>query len=105
MRSRLHPAATAAAEDGMKVGVAIKFQTSPTAPGDFRQVYEDCVSYARAADSLGFDYIVVPEHHSVRIGYDPTPFMALTAIARETKQIGLSTQPLLLPLYHPVHVA
>ena len=89
----------------MKVGIAIKFQTSPTAPGDFRQVYEDCLAYARAADSLGFDYVVLPEHHSVHIGYDPTPFLALTAIARETKRIGLSTQPLLLPLYHPVHVA
>jgi alkanesulfonate monooxygenase SsuD/methylene tetrahydromethanopterin reductase-like flavin-dependent oxidoreductase (luciferase family) len=89
----------------MKVGIAVKFQNSPAAPVDFRQVYEDAVQYAREADALGFDYIVVPEHHSVQIGYDPTPFLALTALARETRQIGLTTQPLLLPLYHPVHVA
>ena len=39
------------------------------------------------------------------IGYNPTPFLTLTAVARETEQIRLATQPLLLPLYHPVHVA
>ena len=89
----------------MKVGVAIKFQNSPTAPAEFTQVYEQQLEYARAADALGFDYIVVPEHHSVQIGYNPTPFLTLTAAARETKRIGLATQPLLLPLYHPVHVA
>ena len=57
------------------------------------------------ADALGFDYVIVPEHHSSEMGYDPTPFLALTAIARETKQIGLSTQPLLLPIQHPVEAA
>lgn len=89
----------------MLVGIGVKFKNSAGQPKPFREVYEQNLEYARAADALGFDYVVVPEHHSVRIGYDPTPFLALTAIARETRRIRLATQPLLLPLYHPVHVA
>lgn len=89
----------------MRVGIGVKFKNSVAFPKPFAQVYEECIEYARAADRLGFDYLVVPEHHSVQIGYNPTPFLTLTAIARETERIGLATQPLLLPLYHPVHVA
>ena len=89
----------------MRVGIGVKFKNAPAQPLEWRRLYEDCIAYAREADRLGFDYVVVPEHHSVQLGYDPTPFLTLTAIARETKNIGLATQPLLLPLYHPVHVA
>ena len=89
----------------MRVGVGVKFKRSPRHPRPWQQIYEECIEYARAADRLGFDYIVVPEHHSVDIGYNPAPFATLVALARETERIRLATQPLLLPLHHPVHVA
>ncbi|MBI2858915.1 MAG: LLM class flavin-dependent oxidoreductase [Chloroflexi bacterium] len=89
----------------MKVGVCIKFRNSYVFPKPFRHLYEEHIEYARAADALGFDYIVVPEHHSIEIGCNPAPFVTLAALARETKRIGLTTQPLLLPLYNPVWVA
>ena len=89
----------------MEIGIGVKFKRSPDSPQSWSEVYEEWIAYARAADRLGYDFIVVPEHHSVAIGYNPTPFLTLTALARETEQIRLATQPLLLPLYHPVHVA
>lgn len=89
----------------MKVGIGIKFKNSPKYPKTFRQVYEENIEYARAADALGYDYIVVPEHHSIDTGSNPTPFLTLAALARETKRIGLATQPLLLALYNPIEVA
>jgi alkanesulfonate monooxygenase SsuD/methylene tetrahydromethanopterin reductase-like flavin-dependent oxidoreductase (luciferase family) len=89
----------------MKAGISLKFRNSPAFPKPFQQVYEEHFEYARAADALGVDYLVVPEHHSFDIGYNPTPFVTLAALARETKRIGLSPQPLLLPLYNPVWVA
>ena len=89
----------------MQIGVGVKFKRAPDASQSWSEVYEEWIAYARAADRLGYDFIVVPEHHSVAIGYNPTPFLTLTALARETEQIRLVTQPLLLPLYHPVHVA
>ena len=89
----------------MEIGIGVKFKRAPDSPQSWSEVYEEWIEYARAADRLGYDFIVVPEHHSVAIGYNPTPFLTLTALARETEQIRLATQPLLLPLYHPVHVA
>ncbi len=89
----------------MRVGIGVKFKRPPDSDQSWSEVYEQSIAYARAADRLGFDYVVVPEHHSVQLGYNPTPFLTLTAIARETERIGLATQPLLLPLYHPIHVA
>ena len=89
----------------MEIGIGVKFKRAPDSPQSWSEVYEEWITYARAADRLGYDFIVVPEHHSVAIGYNPTPFLTLTALARETEQIRLATQPLLLPLYHPVHVA
>ncbi len=38
-------------------------------------------------------------------GYNPAPFVTLTALARETERIRLATQPPLLLLYNPVMVA
>lgn len=89
----------------MEIGIGVKFKRAAGSARDWREVYEEWIAYARAADRLGYDYVVVPEHHSVAIGYNPAPFVALAAIARETERIRLATQPLLLPLYHPVHVA
>ncbi|MYB40931.1 MAG: LLM class flavin-dependent oxidoreductase [Chloroflexi bacterium] len=89
----------------MEIGIGVKFKRAPDAAQSWSEVYEEWIEYARVADRLGYDFIVVPEHHSVAIGYNPTPFLTLTALARETERIRLATQPLLLPLYHPVHVA
>lgn len=89
----------------MQVGIGVKFKRAPDSSQSWAENYEEWIEYARVADRLGYDFIVVPEHHSVAIGYNPTPFLTLTALARETEQIRLATQPLLLPLYHPVHVA
>ncbi|MBI2936237.1 MAG: LLM class flavin-dependent oxidoreductase [Chloroflexi bacterium] len=89
----------------MKVGICVKFKNSSVSPRPFREVYEETIEYVRVADSLGFDQVCVPEHHSLDVGYNPTPFLTLTALARETKRIGLCAQPLLLPLYNPVAVA
>lgn len=89
----------------MQVGVGVKFKRAPGDGSSWTEVYEQSIAYAKAADRLGFDYVVVPEHHSAEIGFNPTPFLTLTAIARETEHVRLTPQPLLLPLYHPVHVA
>ena len=89
----------------MEIGISVKFKNSPDFPKPWPQLYEEWIEFAKAADRLGFDYIVEPEHHSVASGYNPAPFVTLAALARETERIKLTTQPLLLPLYNPVMVA
>ncbi len=76
----------------------------PARPEPWPQLNEECIEYARAADRLGFDYLVEPEY-PVEVGYNPAPFVTLTALARETERTRLATQPPLLQLYNPVMVA
>ncbi len=54
--------------------------------------------------SLGFDVLWAHEHHAGAAMY-PSPLMTLAALASRTKRIGLGTNMLLLPLYHPLRVA
>jgi len=59
---------------------------------------------ASMAEALGFDTLWAQEHHSMGMMY-PSPLVSLTALAGHTKTVGLGTNMLLLPLYHPVRVA
>lgn len=62
----------------------------------------DQIAYA---DQLGFDAIWITEHHFVADGYCPSPITVLAAIAARTARVKLSTDVLLLPLYHAVRLA
>lgn len=57
------------------------------------------------ADKLGFDTVLLSEHHGVPDGYNPSPFVLGAAIAARTERIRLNLFALLLPLHDPVRVA
>ncbi len=59
---------------------------------------------AELAEALGFDVLWAHEHHAGAAMY-PSPLMTLAALAAHTNRIGLGTNMLLLPLYHPLRVA
>jgi len=89
----------------IRIGVNVRFKRVELWPRTWPEVYREHLAYAAAADRLGFDGIWVPEHHCVPSGYNPAPFVALTAVAMATERCWIGTQPLLLPLYNPVLVA
>jgi probable F420-dependent oxidoreductase len=60
---------------------------------------------AQLAEQVGFEAILVGEHHQHRDGFLPSPLIVSTAVAARTQRIRVGTGVLLLPLYHPVHVA
>lgn len=64
----------------------------------------DYTSELQLADEVGLDGVLIPEHH----GFDKWPCQSLLTafhIGLQTKRIQVGTAPILLPLYHPVHVA
>ena len=70
--------------------------------GHFEYVVED----SQLAEGLGFDVVLLAEHHFwAEASAWGSPLLALAGIAQRTKTIKLGTGVLLLPLYHPVHVA
>jgi alkanesulfonate monooxygenase SsuD/methylene tetrahydromethanopterin reductase-like flavin-dependent oxidoreductase (luciferase family) len=89
----------------VRIGVNVRFKNPAPWARPWSEVYRDHVRYAQAAERLGFDGLWVPEHHCVPSGYNPAPFVALAAIAQATTRCTIGTQPLLLPLHHPVMVA
>jgi probable F420-dependent oxidoreductase len=70
-----------------------------------QQCIDDVCAEAQLAEKVGFDAILVGEHHQHRDGFLPSPLIVSTAIAARTQSIRVGTGILLLPLYHPVHVA
>ena len=74
------------------------------APVQSHAKFDAMCAQATLAESLGFRTLWAHEHHSQRMMY-PDPLMALAAMAPVTKQIGLGTNMLLLPIHHPLRVA
>jgi probable F420-dependent oxidoreductase len=70
-----------------------------------QQCIDEVCAEAQLAEQVGFDAILVGEHHQHRDGFLPSPLIVSTAVAARTQKIRIGTGILLLPLYHPVHVA
>ena len=69
--------------------------------GHFRTTLEE----ACLAESLGFDAVYLSEHHGVADGFYPSPFVVMGAIAGRTTRVRFWIGIIVLPLYHPLHVA
>ena len=70
-----------------------------------QQCIDEVCAEAQLAEQVGFDAILVGEHHQHRDGFLPSPLIVSTAVAARTQKIRIGSGILLLPLYHPVHVA
>jgi probable F420-dependent oxidoreductase len=69
------------------------------------QCVDETSAEAQLAESCGFDAIFFGEHHQDRDGFLPSPLIVAAAMAARTTRLKVGTSVILLPLYHPVHVA
>lgn len=69
---------------------------------DLYRAFLDQVAWA---DELGFDRVVLSEHHGSEDGYLPSPLIAAAAVAGRTRRIRIQISALLLPLYDPIRLA
>ena len=68
--------------------------------------YSELTEAVRVADRLGWQRVLVSEHHFHYYGGAvPNPAVVLAAWARETKNIRLAAGVSLVPLRHPLQVA
>ena len=79
----------------------MKFGLAPT---QSESTIDVMLRQALLAEDLGFETLWAQEHHSMGMMY-PSPLITLTALAGCTKTVGLGTNMLLLPLWHPLRVA
>lgn len=81
----------------------MKFGIFPIEGGD---TWEGVVDQCRLAEHLGFESCWVNDHQATEgENYWPSPLTRLTSIATTTEDLELVTSVLILPLYHPLHVA
>ena len=74
-------------------------------PATTAELHKATLDMAEWADRVGFDSIVVSEHHGSDDGFLPAPIVAAAAIAGRTRRAGISISALLAPLHDPVRVA
>ncbi|WP_330633392.1 LLM class flavin-dependent oxidoreductase [Halocatena halophila] len=81
----------------------MKFGIFPIEGGDrWSGVVEQC----QLAENVGFETCWVNDHQATEgDNYWPSPLTRLTSIATGTESLELVTSVLILPLYHPLHVA
>jgi len=66
---------------------------------------DETIAEAALAESCGFDAMFFGEHHQDRDGFLPSPLIVCTAVAARTTRLKVGTSVILLPLYHPIHLA
>jgi alkanesulfonate monooxygenase SsuD/methylene tetrahydromethanopterin reductase-like flavin-dependent oxidoreductase (luciferase family) len=87
----------------MKFGISLTFSNPGSripVPHLLQTQLEHCV----LADELGFDHIWMAEHHGSD-HYFPAQLTVLAAVATKTRRIRLGSYIIVMPLYHPIHVA
>jgi probable F420-dependent oxidoreductase len=89
----------------VRFGLAYDFRNPERWQRSWADVFAELLDQIVFAEELGFDSIWITEHHFAEDGYAPCPTTLLAAIAARTKRVQLSTDILLLPLYHAVRLA
>ncbi len=68
-------------------------------------LYEQVITEARLAESLGYDTFFVAEHHFHECGSVPNPAVFLSALARETQRMRLGVAVSNITVHNPLTVA
>src|SRR5262249_25262123 len=69
------------------------------------RLWRELIDLIAWAETIGWDDVLLSEHHFTEDGYPPSPIVLASAIAARTTSIRIGQFVALLPLYHPVRLA
>lgn len=69
------------------------------------ELYAAALGMCEWADGLGFEQVMLSEHHQTTDGYLPSPIVMAAAIGARTKRARIKLNVVLATLMHPVHLA
>jgi alkanesulfonate monooxygenase SsuD/methylene tetrahydromethanopterin reductase-like flavin-dependent oxidoreductase (luciferase family) len=72
---------------------------------DWRRLFEEGVEQIQYAEELGYDFVLIAEHHFSNYGTSPAPLLQALAIAQRTKRLKIATAVLVLPIWQPLRLA
>ena len=87
----------------MKFGIFYEWPNPTT--GDWKRLFEEGVQQIQYAEEMGFDFVLIAEHHFSNYGMSPAPLLQAMAIAGRTKRIKIATAVLVVPIWNPLRLA
>ncbi|MBM3527117.1 MAG: LLM class flavin-dependent oxidoreductase [Alphaproteobacteria bacterium] len=90
-----------AAEPGMKIGL---FDHIEDGERPLAQLFDERLSFIKAADETGFYCLHLAEHHQTPLNMVPVPGVFLGAVARATTRIKMGPLVYLLPIVSPLRL-
>ncbi len=70
-----------------------------------QQLYDEFIQLCQMADEGGMRAVWTGEHHGMEFTIAPNPFITITDIARQTKNLKLGTGTVIAPFWHPIKLA
>jgi alkanesulfonate monooxygenase SsuD/methylene tetrahydromethanopterin reductase-like flavin-dependent oxidoreductase (luciferase family) len=87
------------------IGIRYDLRLPSFATTTHAEMYKTCLDQCAWADGIGFDLVVLSEHHGVDDGFMSAPVTLAAAIAGRTNRIQINIAALLVPLHDPVRLA
>ena len=72
---------------------------------NWQTLFEQGIEQIRYSEQLGFDFVLIAEHHFSTYGQSPAPLLEALHIAHRTERITIATAALVLPLWQPLRLA
>jgi alkanesulfonate monooxygenase SsuD/methylene tetrahydromethanopterin reductase-like flavin-dependent oxidoreductase (luciferase family) len=73
--------------------------------GNWKRLFEEGVEQIQYAEEMGYDFVLVAEHHFSNYGMSPAPLLQALHIAQRTKRLKIATAVLVLPVWQPLRLA
>ena len=88
-----------------RIQIGLRYDFRSLDDGGRSHRYREALEQCAWADTLGFDYVRLNEHHGAADGYLPSPLVVAAAIGARTESLAVRISLLVLPLHDPVRVA
>jgi alkanesulfonate monooxygenase SsuD/methylene tetrahydromethanopterin reductase-like flavin-dependent oxidoreductase (luciferase family) len=72
---------------------------------DWKQLFEEGIEQIQYAEEIGYDFVLIAEHHFSNYGMSPAPLLQALYIAERTRRIKIATAVLVLPMWQPLRLA
>lgn len=87
----------------MQFGLFLEWPNAGTRP--WRVAFEEGVAQAQLAETLGFDFCLIAEHHFSDYSVAPAPLLEALAILNATRTLRVGTGVAVLPEWQPLRLA
>lgn len=88
----------------MKLGLFLSMYY-PDTKKPYHEVLQETIEQCQYAEQLGYEAILIPEHHFINYITNPSSLSLAIHIANHTKKIRLITAVVVMPWYHPLSLA